>query len=75
VFLRTLLFGVVGAITGAVVFPTTLWVGGTPIFEGYIWYWALACPAGFAGMAIGNLICEVSGLYKIDARRDHPKDT
>jgi hypothetical protein len=60
VFLRTLLFGIAGAIGGAIAMEVAPRVVGGPSISAY-WFWM--CASGFVGGAFGNLVNEYFGLY------------
>jgi len=60
VFLRTLLFGIAGAIAGGIAMEVAPLVVGGPSISAY-WFWM--CAAGFAGAAFANLVNEYFGLY------------
>jgi uncharacterized membrane protein YeaQ/YmgE (transglycosylase-associated protein family) len=68
-FLRTLLFGLSGAIAGAIILPTVLWFMGQPSFEENYWHWAVVGAAGFVGLAAANLVNEYFGVYEVNLLR------
>src|SRR5260370_41055224 len=60
VFLRTLLFGIVGTIAGAIAIEVAPLVAGGPSISAY-WFWI--CAAGFVSGVFGTLVNEYFGLY------------
>ena len=63
--LRTLLFGVLGAITGAIATGLAPWLAGDPPLGAIYWFWM--CVVGIAGGVVGNTVNEYLGLYKNDS--------
>jgi hypothetical protein len=60
VFFRTLLFGIAGAIGGAIGMEVAPLVAGGPSISAY-WFWM--CAVGFVSLAFANLVNEYFGLY------------
>ncbi len=63
-FFRTLLFGIAGAIGGAIAAGLVPWLAGAPSWEAIYWFWM--CAVGFASLSFANIVNEYLGLYKKD---------
>lgn len=61
--LRTLLFGVAGAIGGAFAAGLAPWLAGDPPLDAIYWFWSAA--AVFAAGVFVNIVFEYLGLYKV----------